>query len=607
MTTKIHLVQIFRHLHISTNLQLTKLAKDRRYRTDIDGLRAVAVTAVIVFHFGFLPMGYMGVDVFFVISGFLITGLIFNKINADRFSVIEFYMRRARRIMPLAIFVCLVALLIGMATMLPDDMENLAQSVIATNFLSNNILQAITTKNYWDVVNEYKPLMHTWSLGVEEQYYLVYPFLLMILMKKRTVWTIPIISVIAGVSLTIYFLDYFKEYQKFYLIFFRFWELAAGGIAAMALNGRLIEHRFAALPILLLALLLCFEFSFISSEFTLVAVIFLTVAVLATANEKEPLSQLLLENSTMAWLGKISFSLYMWHQVLLAFARYFWVQELQMFHLTIIFLLNIALSSFSYLLIEQPFRNQNRIANKPFLIAIASFFMVSTGLSFYIYYNAGVLKDIPELGIKKSEAERNLHSQYNRRIHNYDRSFDSTDKIKILVIGNSFGRDWANVLLESKFGPDLDISYLYAVDSRPDAQNRIDGADVIFQVAPIRKDLRLSGIPKQKLWAVGTKNFGTSSGIFYNRKGPDYYQQRALMEKGYFEKNETLRLEWEGQYLDYIEKIIDDKQTVPVFTPSKLFISQDCRHLTRGGAQYFSQLFEQDLEQIFSKVTKQGG
>ena len=163
---------------------MIKFKNVNSYRNDIDGLRAIAVLAVIIFHFGFLPNGYLGVDVFFVISGYLITGIIYNELNENRFSMINFYLRRTRRIIPLALFISMVSLSIGVATMLPDDLENLAQSVASTNLFSNNILQAITTKNYWDVVNEYKPLMHTWSLGIEEQYYLFYPLLFLLVGKK---------------------------------------------------------------------------------------------------------------------------------------------------------------------------------------------------------------------------------------------------------------------------------------------------------------------------------------------------------------------------------------------------------------------------------------
>src|SRR5690349_7687321 len=155
-----------------------------QFRKDIQGLRALAVIVVIIFHLGFLPNGYLGVDVFFVISGFLIIGIINKDFINGTYSIKDFYVRRFRRIIPLVLLTGLVALILGTYFMLPDDLENLSQSIIATNFFSNNILQLITVRNYWDIMNEYKPLMHTWSLGVEEQFYIVIPFLFLFSSRK---------------------------------------------------------------------------------------------------------------------------------------------------------------------------------------------------------------------------------------------------------------------------------------------------------------------------------------------------------------------------------------------------------------------------------------
>ncbi|MGV4462924.1 acyltransferase family protein [Ornithobacterium rhinotracheale] len=137
-----------------------------KYRIDIDGLRALAVISVIAFHFGFLPNGYLGVDIFFVISGFLITSIAYNEVQNDKFSVAKFYERRIRRIIPLLLVVTTISLFLGMLLMLPGDLENLAQAAVASNLSANNILMMITSSDYWNVTNEYKPLMHTWSLGI---------------------------------------------------------------------------------------------------------------------------------------------------------------------------------------------------------------------------------------------------------------------------------------------------------------------------------------------------------------------------------------------------------------------------------------------------------
>lgn len=571
----------------------------RHYRNDIDGLRSIAVLAVIMFHFGCLQNGFLGVDVFFVISGYLITGIISKEHNENRFSVVGFYLRRIRRIIPLALFISLVSLVTGIATMLPDDLENLSQSVIATNFFGNNVLQAITTKNYWDVVNEYKPLVHTWSLGIEEQYYLFYPLSFLLIGRKNHAWLLILLFSLTIISLALYFLP-FKEHEKFYLIPFRFYELSIGGIVAVILRNKLLNHKFSPLIVLALVFLLCFEFRSIPNELLLLAAILLTVGILASSNEKNKLSSFILENQLMMTIGKISFSLYMWHQVLLAYARYFLVQELHAMHLIAIFILTVAISIVSYHLVEQPFRDKNKINTKNLLLVLSVVFLLTNAISFYIYIQAGVLKDIPELGISQSQAVRNMHGAYGHRIYSYDKNFTSTEKIKVLTVGNSFARDWVNVLLESKYNDELEVSYIQANNNR--LNNRAEEADVIFWSTPLLHDVLELGIDETKVWAIGTKNFGTSNGVFYNYRGDHYYKQRASLEAKYLALNEKLRKEWQEKYIDIIGKVIDEYQTVAVFTSSNQFISQDCRHFTKAGAQYFARLFENEFTTIFSKV-----
>ena len=174
-----------------------------------------------------------------------------------------------------------------------------------------------------------------------------------------------------------------------------------------------------------------------------------------------------------------------------------------------------------------------------------------------------------------------------------------------MVIGNSFARDWVNVLLESQYVNQLEISYMFNNNNINDIISRAKEADLIFYSTLRLDDLRRTGIQDTKLWVVGTKNFGTSNGLFYNNKGEDYFKQRTKMESGYFEENNIMRQEWGDRYIDYIAKVIDLDQTVPVFTPNKMFISQDCRHFTKAGAQYFSQLFDNDFASIFSNIDKE--
>ncbi|THB73266.1 MAG: acyltransferase [Gammaproteobacteria bacterium] len=576
------------------------------YRDDIDGLRAIAVLSVIFFHFGFLPNGYLGVDVFFVISGYLITGIIYNELNEKRFSIVNFYLRRTRRIIPLALFICLVSLVVGIATMLPDDLENLAQSIVATNLFSNNILQAITTKNYWDIANEYKPLMHTWSLGVEEQYYFLYPLLLLFIGKKRRTWILPLLIILTICSFGLSFSSY-SDYVKFYHIPFRFYELSVGGIAAIYLNNKLFTHKFSSVFVIGLIVILFFNFSFMPNQNILLPItVLITLCIIASSNEQSKLSSLIFKNKLMSYLGVISFSLYMWHQVLLAFTRYFITQELELFHVIMIFIITMLLSVLSFTFIEQPFRNKNKINTKNLLLTLSIAFIVINSISLYIYSKAGVLKNIPELDITAEDATRNLHSKYNSKIYTYDRNFSTVNKIRVLVIGNSFARDWANVLLESRYANKLTISYIYDPFSHKELISRAQDADIIFYSTAKKIDIINLGIDESKLFVVGTKNFGSSSGIFYNHYGSDYFKQRTLMEKGYLEKNNKMFEEWGNKYIDYIAKVINEEKTVPVFTPDNKFISQDSRHFTKAGALYFAQLFDTKLGSIFNPLKSEG-
>ena len=589
--------------------------ENRKYRNDIEGLRSIALLAVILFHYGHLPQGFLGVDIFLVISGFLITGITYVEVKKNRFSLKEFYLRRIRRIVPLTLFVGLIALIIGIATMLPDDLENLSQSVIATNIFSNNILLLITTGNYWDVTNEYKPLMHTWYLGVQEQCYLLYPILFAFVGKKRITWILPVLSILTIISLILYLLPFYSNDQKFYLLFFRFWEIGLGGIAAIIFKNRRIEHKYSMLVIFALVLMLCIDFAFISCELTLIIISLLTLVILVTLNQGNNLLSNILDNKLLVALGNISFSMYMWHQVLVAYARYFWIQSPHITHLTILFVLTVILAVMSYFLIEKPFRSKARINTKKLLLILVGTFFISSASSFFIYINAGVLKDITELGIRKADIETNLHAKYNDRIYDYDKNFVSKDKLKVLVIGTSYARDWANVLLESEYAGDLEISYIAHSNNHKEFKRRVKEADIVFYSdGPYKKadintllsnKFRETGIPEDKLWVVGTKNFGSSNGIFYNYKGDNFYQQRAQLGESSLIRNNILRLEWGDRYIDYVAKVIDKKdQTVPVFTPNNQFISQDCWHFTKAGARYFAQLFKNELALIFSKVKK---
>lgn len=577
------------------------------YRKDIDGLRAIAVLAVVLFHMGYFPNGYLGVDVFFVISGYLITKIVYTEVEENRFSINQFYLRRIRRIIPLVLFTTLVALTIGLFVMLPDDLENLSQSVIATNFFANNILLKITTVNYWNIINDYKPLMHTWSLGIEEQFYLFYPLLFVICNKKRIQWILPILVLLTGISLLLFIFST-NAASTFFTIPFRFFELSLGGIGAILFKDKICNTNYKILLVLALFVLLFFTIN-IPNNLKLILVVLLSLGILVSNADTSNWSTFILENKVMIGIGKISFSIYMWHQIVLAFTRYFILEIITVTHSAFIFSSIVLLSILSYFFIEQPFRNKEKIKNRTLLLTVGITFIVSNCFAFYIYSISGIIRDVPELDIVKDNSQknsnvinvkRNPHIRYNARIYDFNNEFTNTHTIKVLVIGASFARDWSNVLLESKYGNQIELSYVEDINYCKKFDERLRKANCIFLAEKngtthfwLDSIAKIYKIDTSKVWNVGLKNFGANNGIYYNRKNnPDYCSQRTKMIDGILERNELLKKQWKHKYIDLIGSIIDKRNTIPVFTTDCKFISQDCKHLTHSGAAYFSKVID---------------
>lgn len=216
-----------------------------KYRAEIDGLRALAVVPVILFHAGFelFSGGFVGVDVFFVISGYLITTILIEDIENQRFSIVNFYERRARRILPALFFVMLCCLPLAWMLLLPNQMKDFAQSLVAVSLFASNIL-FWRESDYFSAAAEDKPLLHTWSLAVEEQYYILFPVFLFLAWrfgKNRVFW---MVVVFAAISLALSEWGWRnRPVANFYLAPTRAWELLAGSIAAFIVQKRGVEKN----------------------------------------------------------------------------------------------------------------------------------------------------------------------------------------------------------------------------------------------------------------------------------------------------------------------------------------------------------------------------
>ncbi|MEQ1761368.1 MAG: acyltransferase, partial [Vicinamibacterales bacterium] len=297
------------------------------HRREIDGLRAVAVIPVILFHAG-LPAfggGYVGVDVFFVISGFLITSVILAEQDAGTFSILRFYDRRARRILPALFFVVAATLPFAWFWMMPDRLKEYAQSVTAVGLFGSNIFFS-QHQGYFDAKSEFLPLLHTWSLAVEEQYYLVAPLLLFVVgrLGRRAVLG-TLLAIGAGSLAWAHLHARGDSSPDFYLVQSRAWELALGGVAGCLNTGSLtaqlsrVARETLALLGLSLILLAVFWFDRRTQMPGLVALIPTvgTAAVLLASSPDTLVGRWLGHRSVVA-VGLVSYSAYLWHQPLFA-------------------------------------------------------------------------------------------------------------------------------------------------------------------------------------------------------------------------------------------------------------------------------------------------
>lgn len=297
------------------------------YRPDVDGLRAVAVLSVLGYHAfpGLLPGGFAGVDIFFVISGFLITGIILEDLQRGRFTFANFYWRRIRRIFPALILVLAASLFLGWRVLLPDEYAQLGKHVAAgAGFISN--LALWREAGYFDSAAELKPLLHLWSLGVEEQYYLVWPLLLLLFRNqpKKMLWMI----VAVGAASFVLNVAAVARYPAatFYLPVTRFWELLAGSLLAyLAVFGKKQSHGFENTKALAGAALIVAGFALLHAErafpgwWALLPV--LGAALLVRAGPAAWINRRILSHPGLVFVGLISYPLYLWHWPLLAYAR----------------------------------------------------------------------------------------------------------------------------------------------------------------------------------------------------------------------------------------------------------------------------------------------
>ena len=345
------------------------------YRKEIDGLRTLAVIPIILLHGGFdwLSGGYVGVDIFFVISGYLITSIILKEKEAGIFTIAGFYERRVRRILPALFFVLLATLPFAWLWLLPHELINFGESLIAVPIFSSNFL-FLQESGYFAEDAELIPLLHTWSLAVEEQFYIFFPLIMIVFWSLGKRWLLAIISLIALLSLGLTEWGW-REFPdaNFYLIPTRAWELMAGVLVAFYLyykrqpSGIICQPAsFLGLALIIYAIIFLDKSVPFPSLYALIPVLGSVLIILFTVPNS--LVYKLLSLRLMVGIGLISYSAYLWHLPLFAFARIYNIDELAPWLIGLLSIVTLLLAYFSWRFVERPFRNKQRFTRKQIFV-----------------------------------------------------------------------------------------------------------------------------------------------------------------------------------------------------------------------------------------------
>jgi peptidoglycan/LPS O-acetylase OafA/YrhL len=379
-----------------------------KYRPEIDGLRAISVIAVLIYHsdlsfFGkyFFNGGFIGVDIFFIISGYLIGSIIINELkNTGKFSYINFLTRRVRRILPVLFFIIIASLIFSYFFLLPKDFIDLSESILSSILFGSNYYFSLLGEVYDAVDSKYLPFLHTWSLSVEEQFYIIFPIILVLIFKFYKKYFVTVLFFILLFSfLFAYFSSVNYPIYNFYSLPSRAWEILLGVILAHyeikkggfpKIKNKLINNTIIFLGFILILSSFYFynEDMLLPSYPTLMPLFGTSILIVFTGNND--FITKILSNKVMVFFGLISYSLYLWHYPIFSFS---YILEFSYENVSrrLIFC-TIILSIITYLTIEKPFRNKKKISNKLLWTTVLSLFLIIIITAFLVIKNDGFKK-----------------------------------------------------------------------------------------------------------------------------------------------------------------------------------------------------------------------
>jgi peptidoglycan/LPS O-acetylase OafA/YrhL len=493
--------------------------------------------------------------------------------------------------------------------MIPDDLENYGQSLFATALSANNILLTITS-GYFTLEAQFKPLSHTWSLGVEEQYYALVPVMLLLAMRwrgRRGALLVLLGSSAVALGICEYMRNYHVE-ANFYLLHSRFWQLGLGGLASLAQRpllawaGPSLRQLLAALG---LAMILASLF-WLSSDLGLpgwpsLLPILGTCLILVFANQRG--AGRLLSSGPLVAVGLISYSAYLYHMPVLAFVRIASLEPPSPAALASTLPLILLLAWLSWRYIEQPFRDRERTSNSFVLWFCGATLTAAVACGLALHLTSGMRAFTPYVD-REELFNLKLTEDFNKIPFRFEgREFPTAERSRnVLVLGNSFARDFINMGPESGAFAHVDVSYTAVETCQPlppglTDRMRRSGAVVLGSGVlegnthcALDRIKLLESLHVAHIIVLGTKQFGYNNNAVLLLPEAERYKFRARPLDYAIRDNTAGRAEIPARYyIDLLAMLDNGSRTVPVFTPERKLISQDRRHMTRAGARFMGE------------------
>ena len=556
-----------------------------KYRPDIDGLRALAVILVIAFHAfpEWMPGGFIGVDIFFVISGFLISSILIEGLESNTFSFLNFYSRRILRIFPALLLVLSCALLWGWFNLFSDEFSLLGKHIYASTLFFQNF-NLLSEVGYFDEAVITKPLLHLWSLGIEEQFYLIWPFLLWLGYKLK-IRPIILIVLLGISSFVINFVTTFNDPRlAFFSPVTRFWELLLGALLAylQVSNSKLpLRHlSIFGLGLVLIGVLLISDASRFPGFLAVLPVMgaFFIIA----SNEDSFINRCLLSNKVMVGLGLISYPLYLWHWLILSFIRIINSGEVSWWARGCIIFLSLILALLTYKYVEKPFKQKKLIPQKT--IALIVLMMVATLIGWNIHIRDGLafrsvaVKNANPVGMGNIEAggwgqHEGFIQGFTCQDYGDECKPENLQKKKILVWGDSHARmmsyginqsiksnpNWESLLIAAPgcspaivLDPRKSVDECTKINAFATSQIQKSHLDIVLLAQrdawdPVKVDILFNALVK-----MGVKK------VLYLGKSPEWTAKlpKIVMRKGWLEVDRYSKsgLNFENLALDAIAK-----------------------------------------------------